>query len=299
MKNCGLIALSDITEIKNITLKTLVLLAKDNGLNLNVFNVPINEITNDILPAILESEGHLSYIKNVAELDGLKLTGNVISTRSKIGSYKKIKQKNLTNSLLGSWVAVGVGAATAIAGGIKASKAAKDKKAAAEEAKRMEEVPLTNIAEELKVSTIGAKNRQEGQSALEAAQTAALSEAGTRGIVGGFGKVTAGSQNLNRDIAADLDQQQKNIDMLRAEDAGRIRLTKEERKKAKLAALSSQYNAANDSQQQAYGNIIQGAGMAGGALANRPASNSGTSAAPKFSGTGTEVPSSIGWKPKY
>lgn len=198
-----------------------------------------------------------------------------------------------------SWVAVGVGAATLITSGVKASKAAKDKKAAAQEAKKMEEIPLENIAEELKVSTIGARNRQEGQSALEATQTAALSDAGTRGIIGGSGRVAAGSQNINRDVAADLDQQQKNIDMLRAEDSGRIRLTKEERQKAKLAALSSQYNAANDSQQQAYGNAIQGAGMAAGALANRSTSNSGTSASPKFSGTGTEVPSSIGWKPKY
>lgn len=168
-----------------------------------------------------------------------------------------------------SWVAVGVGAATAIAGGIQAGKANKAKKAAAREAANMKEVPLTNIAEELKVSTLGAKNRQEGQSVLEATQTAALAESGTRGILGGIGRVAAGSQAVNKDIATNLDEQQKDIDSIRAQDAGRIRMTKEERQKAKLAALSSQYNAANDTEQQAYGNIIQSAGMAGNAASNK------------------------------
>lgn len=201
-----------------------------------------------------------------------------------------------------SWVAVGVGAATAIAGGIQASKAAKDKKRAARAAAKMKEVPLTNIAEELKVSTIGAKNRQEGQSALEATQVAALSDAGTRGIIGGFGKVTAGSQNLNREIAADLDQQQKNIDLIKAEDSVRIRQTKEERQKAKLAALSSQYNAANNAQQQGYGNMIQGVGMAGTAASGKWGGSGGSATSnnnAKFSGTGTEVPQTIGWESKY
>lgn len=195
-----------------------------------------------------------------------------------------------------SWVAVGVGAVTAISGGIKASKAAKDKKRAAREAENMKEVPLTNIADQLKVSTIGAKSRQEGQSALEATQVAALQNSGTRGILGGIGAVNAGSQSVNRDIAADLDKQQKDIDSLKAEDAGKIRQTKEERQKAKLAALSSQYNAANDAEQQGYGNIIQGVGMS----ANSGfAGTSKTTTAPKFTGAGTSVPSKIGWKPKY
>src|SRR6188768_463770 len=145
-----------------------------------------------------------------------------------------------------SWIAVGVSAAGAIAGGIKAGKAKKDQKRIAREAANMKEVPLTNIADQLKVSTIGAKNRQEGQSVLEATQTAALQNSGTRAVIGGAGRVAAGSQAVNKDIADDLDRQQKNIDTLKAEDSGRIRTTREERNKAKLSALSSQYNAARD-----------------------------------------------------
>jgi hypothetical protein len=74
---------------------------------------------------------------------------------------------------------------------------------------------------------------------------------------------------VNRDIAANLDEQQKQIDGIAAQDNARIRGTKEDRNAAKLAALSSQYNAAADAQQQGFGNIIQGAGMAGTAASGK------------------------------
>lgn len=162
-----------------------------------------------------------------------------------------------------SYVSIGVGATSAIMGGIKAIGAGKEKKRLAKEASKIKEVPLENIADGLQVSTLGAKNRQAGQSVLEATQTAALSDAGTRAIIGGTGRVAKGSQDVNQDISANLDEQQKQIDGVRAEDSARIRGIKEDRNASKLAALSSQYNSAADSQQQGFGNVIQGAGMAG------------------------------------
>jgi len=184
-----------------------------------------------------------------------------------------------------SWISVGVGAASAIAGGIKSSKAKKEKNRAASEAANMKEVPLENIAAGLKVSTLGAKNRQEGQSVLEATQMASLENSGTRGILAGTGSVAAGSQAVNRDIAANLDEQQKEIDMIKAEDEGRLRNIKEQRNKDKLAALSSQYNAAADAEQQGYAGIVQGASMAGGALASKY-SGTGSSSSVKGKNTG-------------
>lgn len=175
-----------------------------------------------------------------------------------------------------SYVAIAVGASTAIMGGVKAIGAAKDKKKAAAEAARMKEVPLENIAKGLQVSTLGAKNRQEGQSVLEATQTAALSGAGSRAIIGGAGRVAAGSQDVNKDIAANLDEQQKQIDMIGAEDNARIRGIKEDRNASKLAALSGQYNAAADAQQQGFGNMIQGVGMAGTAAGGSTSDTSKT-----------------------
>lgn len=162
-----------------------------------------------------------------------------------------------------SYIAIGTASAGTIMGGIKAISANKQKKRLAKEAANMKEVPLTNIADELKVSTVGAKARQEGQSALEATQMATLQEGGTRAIGVGTGRVAAGSQAVNKDIAVNLNEQQQNIDQVRAQDSQRIQMTKEQRQQAKLAALSSQYNAAADAEQQGYGNIAQGAAMAG------------------------------------
>lgn len=182
-----------------------------------------------------------------------------------------------------SWVAVGVGAVTVISGVVKSSKAKKEKKKIAKEAANMKEVPLENIADQLKVSTVGAKARQEGQSALEATQMATLQEGGTRAIGVGAGRVAAGSQAVNKDIAVNLNEQQQYIDQVKAEDAGRIRDTKEERNKAKLAALSSQYNAANAAQQQGSAQIMDGISQAGSAYAGKATSAKGTGTG----GTGT------------
>jgi len=190
-----------------------------------------------------------------------------------------------------SFVSVGVAGASLIAGGVKAFSANKQKKKLAKEAANMKEVPLTNIADELKVSTVGAKARQEGQSALEATQTAALQEAGTRAIGVGAGRVAAGSQSVNKDIAVNLNEQQQNIDQVRAQDSQRIQMTKEQRQQAKLAALSSQYNAAADAEQQGYGQMIQGASMAGSSLGGTSAKvgkNTG-----QFSSSKYKVASSI------
>jgi len=190
-----------------------------------------------------------------------------------------------------SFVSVGIAGASTIMGGIKAFGANKQKKRIAKEAANMKEVPLTNIADELKVSTVGAKARQEGQSALEATQTAALQEAGTRAIGVGAGRVAAGSQAVNKDIAVNLNEQQQNIDQVRAQDSQRIQMTKEQRQQARLDALSSQYNAAADAEQQGYGNMIQGVAMAGSTLGGTSAKagkNTG-----QFSSSKYKVASSI------
>lgn len=251
-------------------------MAKDNGLTLFAYKVPLEEMDKITLPAIFESEGHLSFVTNRKQLVGLSLTGNVVFMSNQFDTYNKLSEKELTSSLLGSWVAVGVGGLSAISGGITAIGANKRKKKIASEVANMKEVPLENIATGLKVSTLGAKNRKEGQSVLEATQMASLAGSGTRGLLAGTGSIAAGSQAVNRDIAANLDEQQKEIDMLKAEDEGRIRGIKEQRNKDKLAALSSQYNAAADAEQQGYSQILQGVSQAGAAYAGKSASTAST-----------------------
>lgn len=168
-----------------------------------------------------------------------------------------------------TWVAVGVGAVSLTTGIIKSSKEAKNKKRIAKEIANQKEVKLDNVADGLQVSTLGSDLQKQEQARLVSTQTSALSDAGSRALGAGIGRVAAQSQDVNAKIAADLDAQQKNIDMLKAQDKGNIRLTKEQRQQAKLAALSSQYNASADAQAQAQGNMIQGLGMAAGAYANK------------------------------
>ena len=160
----------------------------------------------------------------------------------------------------------GIAGGMSVVGGaynmIQGAKQRKDAKNALENYKRQE---LKNVAENLQVSTLGADRQREEQARLSATQIDALQGAGTRGIIGGLGRVEAGNQAVNADIAANLDEQQKQIDAMKAEDDARIRGIQENREIGDINALSSQYNAGNEGFQQGIGQVIGGAG----AIANQ------------------------------
>ena len=160
----------------------------------------------------------------------------------------------------------GIAGGMSIVGGaynmIQGAKQRKDAKNALDNYKRQE---LKNVAEDLQVSTLGADRKREEQARLSANQIDALQGAGTRGIIGGLGRVEAGNQAVNADIAANLDEQQKQIDAMKAEDDTRIRGIQENREIGDINALSSQYNAGNESMQMGIGQAIGGAG----AIANQ------------------------------
>jgi hypothetical protein len=90
-----------------------------------------------------------------------------------------------------------------------------------------------------------------------AGQTEALQGAGVRGLVGGLGRVEAGNQMMNAQIAADLDQQQRQIDMSLAQDMANIRGMQEQREMQDIGALSSQYNAGQQMFMAGLGGIAQ------------------------------------------
>ncbi len=165
-------------------------------------------------------------------------------------------------------VTAGAGALGAVTGGIQYFSEKANKKKIAREIANMKEVPLTNVADGMQVSTLGSDLQKEQQAQLATTQTAALQDGGTRALLGGLGRVTANSQDVNANIAANLDQQKNQIEQIKAEDEANIRATKENRKNAKLAALSSQYNAASQNAAQGISNAVQGLGMAGNAYAD-------------------------------
>jgi hypothetical protein len=71
---------------------------------------------------------------------------------------------------------------------------------------------LTNPYENQQVSTLGSDLRTEQANINTATNVDVLRSGGNRAIVGGLGRVQAQNNTVNRDIASDLDKQQKQID---------------------------------------------------------------------------------------
>jgi hypothetical protein len=142
---------------------------------------------------------------------------------------------------------------------IKGAKDARDAKNALDNYKRQE---FQNIAEGMQVSTLGADLQREEQARLAASQVGALQGAGVRGVIGGLGRVETNNQITNRQIGADLDMQQRQIDQMYAQDQANIRGMQEQREYNDIAGLSSQYNAGSQMFQQGLGGLGQTA-MAG------------------------------------
>lgn len=187
---------------------------------------------------------------------------------------------------------MGVATATAIVGvGVSVYKTideAKKKKAAAQALAALEQPELKNSAENLQVSTLGSDLQKEENARLASTQTEALRESGTRGVIGGSGLIEANNQKLNRDLASGLDEQQKDIDKMKATDDLNMRKVAEDRHNANVSALSSQYNAAAQAQNTAMGNAITSAGTAAKAYSNRgvdPNTTTGISSENKLENT--------------
>jgi hypothetical protein len=163
-----------------------------------------------------------------------------------------------------------IGTATAIAGGIgllgsgfQAIKGAEQSAAARRELENYQRQQLENAYENVQVSTLGADLQREEQARLAASQTEALRGAGVRGLVGGLGRVEAGSQMMNAQIGADLDRQQQAINQAIAQDEAQIRAMQEQREMQDISALSSQYNAGQQTMMSGLGGIAQtGLGLA-------------------------------------
>jgi len=141
---------------------------------------------------------------------------------------------------------------------ISSAQQAKEAKSALENYNRQ---TLKNVAEDLQVSTLGADLQREEQARLTASQVEGLRGAGTRGIVGGLGRVEAGNQLVNQQIGVGLDEQQKAIDRMIAGDDANIRGMQENRELGDISALSSQFNAGQQGTMQGMGNMVQSAGM--------------------------------------
>lgn len=187
---------------------------------------------------------------------------------------------------MGEYIAGGM---SVVGGAYNMIQGSKQRSEAAKALEKYQRQELKNVAENLQVSTIGADRQREEQARLAATQIDALQGAGTRGIIGGMGRVEAGNQAVNADISANLDEQQKQIEAMKAEDDSRIRNMQENREIGDINALSSQYNAGNESFQQGIGQAISGVGAVANSIGSK--SSTGNESAVKAESTSSDISS--------
>lgn len=101
---------------------------------------------------------------------------------------------------------------------------------------------LENPFGDLQVSTLGADLEREELGRSVASTVEALRAGGTRGLGVGAGRVLQSSIEGNRQIAAGLDQQQKQIDFAEAADEVATRNMIENRQANELAGLGQKLN---------------------------------------------------------
>ena len=116
------------------------------------------------------------------------------------------------------------------------------------------------------VSTLGSELQREENARATATSTEALRSGGTRAIVGGLGRVVAQSNQVNREVGANLDQQQKQIDMAAAQDDVRIRDIHEKRQTEELEGYGAQLNAGMGMKWKGVGDGINAVGALGQGL---------------------------------
>ena len=129
---------------------------------------------------------------------------------------------------------------------IQAIGASKEKNASKRDMENYEVYEPTNTAKDISISSVGADIRREESARTVASLTDVAKSLGARGAYGMLPKIQANANKVNQEIGIDLDKQDINRQQMIARGADRIMAHKEQRDNANIAALSSQYTAANE-----------------------------------------------------
>lgn len=130
----------------------------------------------------------------------------------------------------------------------------RDAKRAARNFRRQE---LRNVFEDQRVSTRGAEYAREGIAGNMASGLETLRSGGVRGVVGGTGRLQAGATQYLQQEGAQLDEQQRQIEMMQAQDEQRIQAMQEARDNQELQAIQQQLNAGQQTMYSGIGDIAQ------------------------------------------
>lgn len=101
---------------------------------------------------------------------------------------------------------------------------------------------LSNPYKDMQVSTMGADLRKEEGARAASTAVQALRGGGSRALVSGLATVQSESNNMNREVAANLDEQRKTIDYASAGEEANIRNMTETRQGNELAGYGQMLN---------------------------------------------------------
>ena len=168
-----------------------------------------------------------------------------------------------TTIIAGSAAALSAG--TGLAGAISQGKQAKNYQKQIENYERQK---LVNPYADLQVSTLGADRQREDLERTITTYGNLAAMSGTRGIASLLPNLTQTQNDQTAKIAANLDEQQKQIDQLKAQGEMQIQGMTEQRENNDLLGLGQAYQTATAQQQQSINQIAQGVGTLGYAAAN-------------------------------
>lgn len=127
---------------------------------------------------------------------------------------------------------------------------------------------LVNPFAGLQVSTLGADRQREDLNRTMTTYGNLASLSGTRGIASLLPNLTQIQNDQTAKIAANLDEQQKQIDQLKAQGDAQVQAMQENREQNDLLGLGNALQTARANQAQSMGMIAQGLGTLGYAAAN-------------------------------
>lgn len=158
-----------------------------------------------------------------------------------------------------------LGAGTGIAGAISQGKQAKNYQKQMENYQRQ---TLVNPYANLQVSTLGSDAQREDLARAMTTYGNLAAMSGTRGIASLLPNLTQTQNDQTAKIAANLDEQQKQIDQLKAQGEMQVQGMTEQRENNDLLGLGQAYQTARAQQQQSINQIAQSVGSLGYAAAN-------------------------------
>lgn len=175
-------------------------------------------------------------------------------------------------------IGLGISAIGSLAQAISGESRRVKAKRALEDFQRQE---LKNVTEGLRVSTLGAELQTQEAQRRFATSVDALRSGGVRGLVGGLGQQEQLQQRQQQQIAADLDRQQREIEIMRAQEEANIRAMQEQRESAQIAGLGSEMAAGARSVQAGLGGLAS-TGIAGAQMAGLGVFDKAATAGPKI-----------------